>query len=125
MVKDPPASAGEAGGTGPVPGWRRSPGIGDGNPLQDSCLKNPMHRGAWQAPWGRNRSDTAERPRTKHKGSAKSRSTREAVGLSRETGRGCEGAVAGNGKAQRGPETPEGKTTAGEEHQSSWREAHG
>ena len=39
----------DAGDTGLIPGWERSPGGGPGNPLQDSCLKNPMDRGAWQA----------------------------------------------------------------------------
>ena len=34
---------------GPIPGSRRSPGGGNGNPLQYSCLENPMDRGAWQA----------------------------------------------------------------------------
>ena len=34
---------------GPVPGSGRSPGEGNGNPLQYSCLENPMDRGAWQA----------------------------------------------------------------------------
>ena len=32
-----------------IPGWRRSPGEGNGNPLQYSCLENPMDRGGWQA----------------------------------------------------------------------------
>ena len=32
----------------PIPGWGRSPGEGNGNPLQYSCLKNPINRGAWQ-----------------------------------------------------------------------------
>ena len=32
-----------------IPGWGRSPGGGNGNPLQYSCLENPMDRGAWQA----------------------------------------------------------------------------
>ena len=32
-----------------IPGSGRSPGGGDGNPLQYSCLENPMDRGAWQA----------------------------------------------------------------------------
>ena len=32
-----------------------------GNPLQYSCLENPMNRGAWQAPWGHKDSDTTER----------------------------------------------------------------
>ena len=34
---------------GPIPGSERSPGEGSGNPLQYSCLENPMDRGAWQA----------------------------------------------------------------------------
>ena len=34
---------------GLIPGWGRSPGEGNGNPLQHSCLKNPMDRGAWWA----------------------------------------------------------------------------
>ena len=35
--------------TSSIPGWRRSPGEGNGNPLQYSCLGNPMDRGAWWA----------------------------------------------------------------------------
>ena len=46
MVKNSPAKAGEA---GLIPGLRRSPGEGNGNPLQYSCQENPMDRGAWQA----------------------------------------------------------------------------
>ena len=38
-----------AGDAGLIPGWGRSPGEGNGNPLQYSCLENPMDRGAWQA----------------------------------------------------------------------------
>ena len=49
MVKNPPASAGDARETSSIPGSGRSPGEGNGNPLQYSCLKNPMDRGAWQA----------------------------------------------------------------------------
>ena len=41
-------SACNAGDLGSIPGWGRSPGEGSGNPLQYSCLENPMHRGAWQ-----------------------------------------------------------------------------
>ena len=48
-VKNPPANAGDAGISGSIPGSGRSPGGGNGNPLQYSCLKNPMDRGAWQA----------------------------------------------------------------------------
>ena len=44
VVKNPPANAGDAGS---IPELRRSPRGGDGNPLQYSCLGNPMDRGAW------------------------------------------------------------------------------
>ena len=46
MVKNLPANAGDLGS---IPGWGRSPGEGHGNPLQYSCLENPMDRGTWQA----------------------------------------------------------------------------
>ena len=49
MVKIPPASAGHTRDTGLIPGLGRSPGVGNGNLLQYSCLENPMDRGAWQA----------------------------------------------------------------------------
>ena len=49
MVKNLPASAGDIRDTGLTPGSGRSPGEGHGNPLQYSCLENPMDRGAWQA----------------------------------------------------------------------------
>ena len=49
MVKNLPASAGNLRDMGSVPGSGRSPGGGHSNPLQYSCLKNPMDRGAWQA----------------------------------------------------------------------------
>ena len=45
MAKNRPADAGDAGS---IPGWGRSPGEGNDNPLQYSCLGNPMDRGAWQ-----------------------------------------------------------------------------
>ena len=48
-VKNPPASAGAAGDLGPISGWGSSPGVGNGNLLQYSCLENPMDRRAWQA----------------------------------------------------------------------------
>ena len=41
------ASAGNAGDPGSIPGSGRSPGEGNGNPLQYSCLENPMEGGAW------------------------------------------------------------------------------
>ena len=49
MVKNLPASAGDAGDTSSVPGSGRSPGVRNGNPLQYSCLENSMEGGAWQA----------------------------------------------------------------------------
>ena len=49
MVKNPPASARYIRGTGFIPRSGRSPGGGRVNPLQYSCLENPMDRGAWQA----------------------------------------------------------------------------
>ena len=48
MVKNPPASTGDAQDAGSIPGSGRSPGGEHGNPLQYSCLENPMDRGAWQ-----------------------------------------------------------------------------
>ena len=42
-------SACNAGDPGSIPGLGRSPGEGNGNPLQYSCLENPMDRGTWQA----------------------------------------------------------------------------
>ena len=47
MVKDPPANAGDERDTGLIPELGRCPGGGNGNPLQYSCLENPMNRGAW------------------------------------------------------------------------------
>ena len=46
---DGKASAYNAGDPGSIPGLGRSPGEGNGNPLQYSCLENPMGRGAWGA----------------------------------------------------------------------------
>ena len=47
MVENPPDNTEEAGDWGSVPGSGRSPGIGDSNPLQYSCLENPLDGGAW------------------------------------------------------------------------------
>ena len=49
VVKNLPAYAGDTGDMGSTPGLGRSPGEGNGNPLQFSCLGNPMDIGAWQA----------------------------------------------------------------------------
>ena len=46
-VKNPPVNAGATRDAGSVPGLGRSPGEGNGNPHQYSCLGNPMNRGAW------------------------------------------------------------------------------
>ena len=46
---DSKASVYNAGDPGLIPGLGRSPGEGNGNPLQSSCLQNPMDRGAWWA----------------------------------------------------------------------------
>ena len=49
MVKNLAATAGDTRDLGSIPGSRRSPGGGHGNPLQYSCLDNSMDRGAWQS----------------------------------------------------------------------------
>ena len=49
VVKNPPASAGDARDAGLIPGSGRSPGGGDGNPLLYACLENAVDRGPWQA----------------------------------------------------------------------------
>ena len=49
VVKNPPANSEEVRDTGSIPGSGRFPGGKHGNPLQDSCLENPMDRGAWRA----------------------------------------------------------------------------
>ena len=49
MVMNPPANAEDIEDMGSVPGSGRSPGGGNGNPLQYSCLENPVDRGAWWA----------------------------------------------------------------------------
>ena len=49
VVKNLPANVGDIRDEGPIPGLGKSPGGGNGNPLQYSCLENPMDRGAWRA----------------------------------------------------------------------------
>ena len=49
VVKNPPDNAGDARDSGLIPGSERAPGVGNGNPLQYSCLENSMDRGDWQA----------------------------------------------------------------------------
>ena len=47
VVKNSPANAGDIRDTGLIPGSERFPGEGNDNPLQYSCLRNPMDRGIW------------------------------------------------------------------------------
>ena len=49
VVKNPPSNAGDKRDEDSIPGSGRSPGEGRGKPIQCSCLKNPMDRGAWWA----------------------------------------------------------------------------
>ena len=49
VIKNPPANAGDAKDKGSIPGSGSSPGGGHGNPVQYSCLENPMDREAWRA----------------------------------------------------------------------------
>ena len=49
MVKNPSAYTGDVRDAGSIPGSKRSPGKGNGSPIQYSCLENPMDRGGWHA----------------------------------------------------------------------------
>ena len=49
VIKNPPASAGDARDAGLIPWSKRSPGSGNGNPLHYSCPENPTDEGAWRA----------------------------------------------------------------------------
>ena len=49
VVKNSPANSGYIRDAGLIPGSEKSPGEDNGNPLQYSCLENPMDRGAWRA----------------------------------------------------------------------------
>ena len=49
VVKNPSVNEGDTGDTGSIPELGRSPGAGNGNPFQYSCLENSMDNGAWQA----------------------------------------------------------------------------
>ena len=62
VVKNPPANAGDSGDLGSMPGSGRPPRGGHGNPLQYSCLENPMVRGVWWAtvPQGHKESNMTE-----------------------------------------------------------------
>ena len=58
VVKNPSANSGDTRDVGLIPGLGRSPGGGNGNPLQYSCLKNSMDRGAWWAQFMESQSQT-------------------------------------------------------------------
>ena len=60
VVKNPSANSGDIREVGSISGSGRSPGTGHNNPLQYSCLENPMDRGAWQA------TDHGDRKRVRH-----------------------------------------------------------
>ena len=62
VLKNLPTNSGDIGDMGSLPGLGRSPGGGNGNPCQYSCLENSMDGGAWQGytPWGRKELDTTE-----------------------------------------------------------------
>ena len=62
MVKNLLANAGDTRDVSSISSSGRSPGGGNGKPLQCFCLENPMDRGAWglYSPWGRKESDTTE-----------------------------------------------------------------
>ena len=49
MVKNPPATEGDTRDVSSIPGLGRSPGVGNGNPLQYFCPENPLDGGAWWA----------------------------------------------------------------------------
>ena len=57
VVKNLSANAGDIRHAGLIPGSGRSPGEGQGNPLEYFCLENPMDRGAWLSPWSHKDSD--------------------------------------------------------------------
>ena len=64
VVKNSPANPGDIQEVSLIPGWERSPGGGHGDPLQYSCLENPMDSQrslVGYSPWGREESDTTER----------------------------------------------------------------
>ena len=65
VKKNLPASTGDTRDTGLIPGLGRFPGVGNGNPLQYSCLENPMYRGVW---WTIIHGAAKESDLTEHKG---------------------------------------------------------
>ena len=65
-IRNPPANAGDSRDVGLIPMLGRPPGVGNGNPLQYSCLENSMDEepGGLQPTWGPKVSDTTEQSRT-------------------------------------------------------------
>ena len=72
MVKNPPANVGSTRDTGLIPGSGRSPGVGNGNLLQYSCLENSMDRRSLVAynPWGPKESEVSKHTHTQGKETA-------------------------------------------------------
>ena len=67
VVKNLPVNAGDTGDAGSILELRRCPGGGNGNPLQYSCLGNPMDRGAWQLQsMGSQETDTTQHSTVQH-----------------------------------------------------------
>ena len=68
VVKNPLVNAGAIRDTGSIPGLGRSPGGGQGNPLQYSCLENPQGQRSLvgNSPWGHTESDMTEQLSTEH-----------------------------------------------------------
>ena len=64
MVKNPPVSAGDTEDVASIPGLGRSPGVGNSNLLQYSCLRNEQRRLAAYSPYSHKESDTSEQLRT-------------------------------------------------------------
>ena len=85
VVKNPPASAGDTGDPGSIPGWGRCPGEGHDSPLQYSCLENTMDRGAWQAAVRRGAQSGLKRLGTQHKAGRELEKDVEKVCFSDET----------------------------------------
>ena len=82
VVKNPPVSVGDARSTGSIPGWGRSPEVGNGNPLQHSCLENPWtEEPGGLSPWGQQMSDMIEP--LNNNSNAESHSAITAVGVGR------------------------------------------
>ena len=68
MGQQSACNAGDSGDAGSIPELGRSPGGGHGNPLQYSCLENPLEQRslAGYSPWGQKKSDKTKQLRTRH-----------------------------------------------------------